>query len=69
MKTSKKILYGTAALAITGVIFYLAKKKANKNKAEDLKNCGNETIFEMQLSGRPQKFKKLHYGPVLPHHY
>ncbi len=66
MKTSSKITLGAAALAFTGIMLF-SKKKVNTQKTiASIANEGYETAADNLKIGK--KLKKMHFGPVLPHH-
>ncbi|MFC4263504.1 hypothetical protein ACFOWM_11475 [Ferruginibacter yonginensis] len=68
MKTSKKLIYATAAVALTGLIIYAIRKKNTKNRVAQVADEGYETAADVLHPTKNSRFKKLHYGPVLPHH-
>lgn len=66
MKTFSKITLATAAFAFTGIML-LAKKKSNAQKVlASIANKGYETAADDLKVNK--KLKKMHFGPVLPHH-
>ncbi len=68
MKTSKKITYAVAATAIIGALIYVTRKANSKKRIRQVANQGYETAADILHPNTNQRFKKLHYGPVLPHH-
>jgi hypothetical protein len=69
MKTTKKIIYSAAAVAFTGLIVYLIRKSNTNKRVAEVANEGYETAADMLHPTKNYRFKKLHYGPVLPEHY
>jgi hypothetical protein len=66
MKLFSKITLGAAAVAFTSIMF-VSKKKANAKKSlAEIANKGYETAADDLKGG--EKLKKMHFGPVLPHH-
>ena len=68
MKTSKKLLYSAAAIAFTSLIVYAARRSNTKRRIAEVANEGYETAADLLHPKTNKRFKKLHYGPVLPHH-
>ena len=69
MKTSKKIIYSAAAIAFTSLFVYIARKSNTKRRIAEVANEGYETAADLLHPKTNKRFKKLHYGPVLPEHY
>jgi hypothetical protein len=66
MKLFSKITLGAAAVAFTSIML-TSKKKANAKKSlTDIANKGYETAADDLKVDK--KLKKMHFGPVLPHH-
>ena len=68
MKTSKKLIYGAAAIAFTRLFIYAVRKTNTKKRVAQVANEGYETAADFLYPKTNKRFKKLHYGPVLPHH-
>ena len=68
MKASHKILYSTAVIACTGLLIYAVRISNTKRRKRRVSNEGYETAADMLFPKTGRRFKKLHYGPVLPHH-
>ena len=69
MKTSKKILYSAAALAFTGLLVYVTRRANTKRRIKEVANEGYETAADLLHPKTNRRFKKIHYGPVLPQDY
>ncbi len=69
MKTSKRIIYGAAAIAFTGLLVYVVRRANTKRRIAEVANEGYETAADFLHPKTNQRFTKLHYGPVLPEHY
>ena len=69
MKTSQKLIYGVAAIAFTSLLLYAARRTNTKRRIAEVSNEGYETAADFLHPKTNKRFKKLHYGPVLPHHY
>ena len=69
MKTTKKLMYSAAALAFTGLLVYVTRRANTKRRIAEVANEGYETAADLLYPKTNKRFKKLHYGPVLPHHY
>lgn len=68
MKSFSKITLGTAAIAFAGIMI-ASKKKANGEKQiAAISNEGYETATDILTPKNNKSFKKIHLGPVLPHH-
>jgi hypothetical protein len=68
MKTYSKITLGAAALAFA-TIMIASKKKSNAQKQiSEIANEGYETAADILNPKNNKSFKKIHLGPVLPHH-
>ena len=68
MKTSKKIIYGAAAIAFTSLLVYAARRSNTKRRIAEVANEGYETAADFMHPKTNKRFNRLHYGPVLPHH-
>jgi hypothetical protein len=68
MKKEVKILYSIAAIAATGLLVYAVRKKNSVNRIAEVADEGYETAADVLHPKTNKRFKKLHYGPVLPHH-
>ncbi len=69
MKTSQKLIYSVAAIAFTGLLVYVTRSANTKKRIAEVANEGYETAADLLYPKTNQRFKKLHYGPVLPPHY
>jgi hypothetical protein len=69
MKTSKKIIYSAAAIAFTGLLVYVTRRSNTKRRIAEVADEGYETAADLLHPKTSSRFKKLHYGPVLPEHY
>ena len=69
MKTSKKLLYGAAAIAFTSLLVYAARRSNTKRRIAEVADEGYETAADLLHPKTNKRFKNLHYGPVLPEHY
>ena len=69
MKTSKKVIYGAAALAFSGLLVYVTRRANTKRRIAEVAEKGYETAADILHPKTNRRFKKLHYGPVLPEHY
>ncbi len=69
MKTSKKIIYGAAAVAFTGLLVYVIRRSNTNRRIAEVAEEGYETAADLLHPKTNKRFKKLHYGPVLPEHY
>jgi hypothetical protein len=68
MKTYSKITLGAAALAFA-TIMIASKKRANSQKQiSEISNEGYETAADILNVNKSKPLKKMHFGPVLPHH-
>jgi hypothetical protein len=68
MKTYSKITLGAAAIAFAAILI-ASKKKANSEKQmAAIANEGYETASDVLNPKNNKSFKKIHLGPVLPHH-
>jgi hypothetical protein len=68
MKTYSKITLGAAAIAFA-TIMIASKKKANTQKQiNEMANEGYETAADILNLNNGKPLKKMHFGPVLPHH-
>ena len=69
MKTSKKIIYGAAAVAFTGLLVYVIRRSNTNRRIAEVADEGYETAADLLHPKTNRRFKNLHYGPVLPEHY
>ena len=69
MKTSKKLIFGAAAIAITGILVYIKRRANTKRRIEEVADEGYETAADLLHPKTNRRFKKIHYGPVLPQDY
>ncbi len=68
MKTTNKLIYGVAAIAFTSVLVYATRRANTKRRIAEVADEGYETAADLLHPKTNQRFKKLHYGPVLPPH-
>ena len=68
MKTTKKIFYGALAVAFTSLLVYAVRKSNTKKRVAEVADEGYETAADLLHPKTNNRFKNLHYGPVLPHH-
>ena len=66
MKTSKKLIFGAAAIAFTGLLVYVTRRSNTKRRIAEVANEGYETAADLLHPKTNSRFKKIHYGPVLP---
>ena len=66
MKTSKKLIFGAAAIAITGLLVYVTRRANTKRRIAEVADEGYETAADLLHPKTNRRFKKIHYGPVLP---
>jgi hypothetical protein len=66
MKTTSKIAIAAAALAFTSIMIVSKKKASTQKIIEAISNDGYETAADALNPSK--KLKKMHFGPVLPHH-
>jgi hypothetical protein len=66
MKTSNKIVIGLSAVVVAGLIVALAKKRVKRKILTTVSDHGYETAHDVLYPEGKKKFRKLHYGPVLP---
>ena len=69
MKTKNKLMYAATAAAITGLLVYMVRKTNTSRRIAEVADEGYETAADLLHPTTNQRFKKLHYGPVLPEHY
>ncbi len=69
MKTSKRIIYGAAAIAFTGLLVYVTRRANTYRRKAEVANEGYETAADLLHPKTNKRFKKIHYGPVLPDNY
>ena len=69
MKTSKKLIFGAAAIAFTGLLVYIKRRANTKRRIEEVADEGYETAADLLHPKTNRRFKKIHYGPVLPQDY
>jgi hypothetical protein len=68
MKTYSKITLGAAALTFTGILIAYKRKASIQKTTAKIANEGYETAADILNPNSSRKIKKLHLGPVLPHH-
>jgi len=66
MKTSNKIAIGLTAVVLAGLIVVLAKRRVTNKMLSNVSDHGYETAHDVLYPEGKKKFRKLHYGPVLP---
>lgn len=69
MKTSNKILFGVAAIAVAGLVVYASRSNRRKDHHEMLEQIadeGYETAHDVLFPDKKNRSSKLQYGPVLP---
>lgn len=69
MKTYSKLILGAAALAFTAIMIASKKKAATEKQISEISNEGYETAADILNITKSKSLKKMHFGPVLPHHY
>ena len=69
MKTSKKLIFGAAAIAFTGLLVYVTRRANTKRRKAEVADEGYETAADLLHPKTNRRFKKIHYGPVLPQDY
>ena len=69
MKTTKKLLYGVAAVAFTSLLVYITRSANTKRRKAQVADEGYETAADLLHPKTNRRFKKIHYGPVLPQNY
>jgi len=69
MKTSKKLIFGAAAIAFTGLLVYVTRSANTKRRIAEVADQGYETAADLLHPKTNSRFKKIHYGPVLPQDY
>jgi len=65
MKRSQKMLLAISAVMLVGVIVWLKRKK-NTQKLSEASDKGYETAQDVLYPRLRTRYRKLHYGPVLP---
>ncbi len=68
MSKFRKITLISAAIVFTGVLVYKSRKANTKKRIMQVSNEGYETAPDVLYPRENKRFKKLHLGPVLPHH-
>ena len=68
MKKEQKLIYGITAIAVSGLLIYAIRKGNTKKRMVEVADEGYETAADVLHPKTNKRFKKLHYGPVLPHH-
>ena len=68
MKTYSKITLGAAALVFTAIMIANKKKVIIKKQISEISNEGYETAADILNLKNGKPLKKMHFGPVLPHH-
>ena len=66
MKTSKKLIFGAAAMAFTGLLVYVTRRANTKRRIAEVADEGYETAADLLHPKTNSRFTKIHYGPVLP---
>ena len=66
MKTPKKLIFGAVALAFTGLLVYVTRRANTKRRIAEVADEGYETAADLLHPKTNSRFKKIHYGPVLP---
>ena len=66
MKTTKKLIFGAAAIAFTGLLIYVTRRANTKRRIAEVADEGYETAADLLHPKTNRRFKKIHYGPVLP---
>ena len=66
MKTSKNLIFGAAAIAFTGLLVYVTRRANTKRRIAEVADEGYETAADLLHPKTNSRFKKIHYGPVLP---
>ena len=69
MNTTKKVIYGAAAIAFTGLLVYVTRRVNTYRRKTEVANEGYETAADLLHPKKNRRFKKTHYGPVLPQDY
>jgi predicted transcriptional regulator len=68
MKTYSKITLGAAALAFATIMIANKKKVNAQKQISEIANEGYETAADILNINKGKSVKKMHFGPVLPHH-
>jgi acyl CoA:acetate/3-ketoacid CoA transferase len=68
MKSFSKITLGAAAIAFAGIMIASKKKASIQKQTAAIANEGYETAADILNPKNNKSFKKIHLGPVLPHH-
>jgi hypothetical protein len=68
MKTYSKITLGAAALAFATIMIATKKKAIAQKQMSEIANEGYETAADILKVNNKKSLKKMHFGPVLPHH-
>ena len=68
MKKKEKIIVGVALIAAAGLLVYATRKTNTRRRMKQVADEGYETAADVLHPKTNRRFKKLHYGPVLPHH-
>jgi len=66
MKTSTKIIYGAAAVAVASLLIHSIRKSNTKRRIAEIADEGYETAVDILHPNTNSRFKKLQFGPVLP---
>ena len=66
MKTSTKIIYGAAAVAVASLLIYSIRKNNTKRRIAEIADEGYETAVDILHPKTNDRFRKLQFGPVLP---
>ncbi len=68
MNKYRKITFAAAAIACVGLLVYVTRKNNTKKRIMQVADEGYETAPDVLYPKENDRFKKLHVGPVLPHH-
>jgi hypothetical protein len=68
MSKYHKISLISAAIVFTGSLVYKARQANTQKRIMQVSNEGYETAPDVLYPKENKRFKKLHLGPVLPHH-
>ncbi len=67
MKSRNKIIFAVAAIAVSGLLIYAAKRqKKTQQMLAEISDQGYETAPDVIFPGKVKRYSKLKYGPVLP---
>lgn len=68
MKKKEKIIVGVALIAAAGLLVYATRRSNTRRRMKQVADEGYETAADVLHPKTNKRFRKLHYGPVLPHH-